>query len=136
MILTLNRKYFNENSTIGTLQIDGGVSMFTLEDKDRQLESGGTKIKGETCIPRGDYQVILDFSTRFQKVMPHVLNVSHFDGIRIHSGNTDKDTEGCILVGGNKATDAIGQSRVTFNQLMILLTNAINHGETVTLRVI
>ena len=81
MKLSLIRKVFTDKSTIGTLQIDGGVSMFTLEDVDRKLEAGGVKIPGQTAIPRGTYTVIIDFSNRFQRMMLHVLDVPQFDGI-------------------------------------------------------
>jgi hypothetical protein len=136
MKLKLTRKYFSDNSTIGVLQIDGGISMFTLEDFDRGLEKGGTKVKGATCIPRGSYKVVLDFSNRFQKIMPHILDVPQFEGVRIHPGNTDKDTEGCPLVGGNKGDDFVGNSRVTYDQLMILLNNANSHGEEISLEIV
>lgn len=129
MKLNLIRKIFTEKSTIGTLQIDGGVSMFTLEDMGRKLESGGVKIPKLTAIPRGTYKVTIDFSNRFQRDMLHILDVPQFEGIRIHSGNTDVDTEGCILVGGNKGTDVITSSRTTLNQLFLLVKDALTREE-------
>ena len=133
MKLSLIRKVFTDKSTIGTLQIDDGVSMFTLEDKNRTLESGGVKVPGATAIPRGSYKVTIDFSNRFQRDMLHVLDVPQFDGIRMHSGNTDVDTEGCILVGGNKGLDVISNSKVTLNQLFLLVQDAIAKDEEVTI---
>ena len=105
--------------------------MFTLEDAFREV-----KVKGKTCIQKGTYKVVLDMSQRFQRIMPHVLDVPNFEGIRIHSGNTDADTEGCILVGGNRGENRISESRVTFNQLMLILNNAISKGETITLEIV
>ena len=135
MKLSLIRKIFTDKSTIGTLQIDGGVSMFTLEDVDRKLESGGVKIPGKTAIPRGVYKVTIDLSQRFQRSMLHILNVPQFEGIRIHAGNVNADTEGCILVGGNKGIDVISNSKVTLNQLFILVQDAIVRGEEITIEV-
>ena len=91
------------------------------------------KIAGASAIPRGTYRVIIDLSQRFQRSMLHILDVPRFEGIRIHAGNTDVDTEGCILVGGNKGVDVILNSKVTLNQLFILVQNAIAKGEEVTI---
>ena len=94
MNILVHRFEFGDNYTIGKLFVDGIFYCYTLEDKVRDI-----KIPNETAIPCGTYQVIIDFSNRFQKDMPHILNVPNYEGIRIHSGNTDKDTDGCILVG-------------------------------------
>lgn len=116
MQLKLYRKIFTDDSTIGELFIDGVFFCYTLEDKVRPV-----KIKNITAIPNGTYDVIINFSNRFQKYMPLLLNVPNYEGIRIHSGNKSADTEGCILVGGTKTTDFIGNSRVTFSKLMTKL---------------
>lgn len=105
--------------------------MFTLEDVDRKLETGGVKMPGQTAIPRGIYKITIDFSNRFQRDMLHILDVPQFDGIRIHAGNTDVDTEGCILVGGNKGLGVISNSKVTLNQLFLLIKDALSREEEV-----
>jgi len=112
MILELKRKIFTDDSTIGELSIDGEFVCFTLEDKVRDV-----KIKAITAIPYGKYEVIINFSNRFQKYMPLLLNVPNYAGVRIHAGNTKHDTEGCILVGSSKSLNFIGGSRVTFASL-------------------
>ena len=112
MIITINRFEYGTNYTIGRLSIDGEFQCYTLEDKVRPA---GVKIDGKTAIPTGNYKVIRDMSNRFGRVMPHILNVMGFDGIRIHAGNTDVDTEGCILLGNTWAGgDFIGNSKVAF----------------------
>ena len=90
MELTLTRTDFTNDSTIGELSVNGKFECFTLEDKVRPV-----KIKGMTAIPAGAYEVVINFSERFQRPLPLLLNVPNFDGIRIHAGNTAKDTEGC-----------------------------------------
>ena len=111
MKLVLQRKVVSEVSTIGELSIDGKFECYTLEDVVRT----GPKVPGKTAIPAGDYKVIIDKSTRFKRDMPHVLDVPGFDGVRIHSGNTDADTEGCPLLGRTKGKDFVGESKLAFD---------------------
>lgn len=112
MILELKRKIFTDDSTIGELSIDGEFVCYTLEDKVRE-----TKIQNVTAIPYGKYEVIINFSNRFQKYMPLLLNVPNYAGVRIHPGNKSGDTEGCILVGSSKSLNFIGNSRTTYASL-------------------
>lgn len=112
MLITVKRLYKTENSTIGELLVDGLFECFTLEDKEREV-----KIKGETAIPKGTYKVIINESNRFKRELPLLLNVPNFEGVRIHSGNTNHDTEGCILVGQSRNKNYIGQSRKAFEKL-------------------
>lgn len=135
MKLELHRDTFTEHSTIGKLRVNGVEYCNTLEDYDRHLEVSGIKIPGKTCIPRGTYVVTLDVSRRFLRLMPHLLDVPHFDGVRIHSGNTDADTEGCILVGYTRGTDFIGDSRKAFDDLFSELDSAILAGETIEITI-
>jgi len=113
MNLTLYRKWFTDISTTGVLFIDGEFFCYTLEDKVRE-----GKVYGKTAIPYGEYDVVVTYSPRFQKNMPLLKNVPNFEGVRIHTGNTANDTEGCILVGKSKGYDFIGGSRNAFNELM------------------
>ena len=96
MDILVNRKTVKEDQTIGELDIDGVPVCFTLEDK---LRLDVVKVKNETAIPQGAYRVRMTWSNRFKKVMPELMNVPNFAGVRIHGGNTEADTEGCILVG-------------------------------------
>lgn len=135
MKLRVERGAPGASSTIGKLYVDGVFFAYTLEDVDRQLESGGKKIQGETAIPRGSYKVIIDFSNRFQKQMMHILNVPGFIGIRIHAGNTDKDTEGCILLGKVRSDNAVFNSREAVNALFDKVRAALSAGHEVNLEV-
>lgn len=111
--LELKRRWFTDHSTVGELRINGDFECFVLEDVVRDH-----KVAGQTAIPAGTYTVIIDKSTRFKRWMLHLLNVPGFAGIRVHSGNTAADTEGCLLVGATKALDAVFGSRVAYTALL------------------
>lgn len=128
MELQLKRSVKTDLSTIGKLSVKGKFLCLTLEDKDRDLvktmaanDIGKIKEYAKTAIPRGRYEIILNQSTRFKRELPLLLDVPGFAGIRIHSGNTAEDTEGCILVGNNQQANWIGESRKAFEVLMVLL---------------
>lgn len=121
MVITVKRLYKTENSTIGELLIDGVFECFTLEDKERPV-----KIKGETAIPKGTYRVIINESNRFKRLLPLLIDVPNFEGVRIHSGNSNHDTEGCILVGQTRNKNYIGQSRKAFDKLFKKMQTAKN----------
>ena len=104
MKLTLARRIFTTQSTIGELAVDGNFECFTLEDPVRPK-----KIRSVTAIPAGTYTVAITFSPRFGTELPLLLDVPEFEGIRIHPGNTATDTEGCLLVGKSRAIDTIGR---------------------------
>lgn len=95
MNLILVRSVYTETSTVGDLIHDHRLLCHTLEDAVRPA---GIKIPKRTAIPAGRYRVIVNLSARFNKLMPLLLAVPMFTGVRIHGGNTDVDTEGCVLV--------------------------------------
>lgn len=121
MKLKLQRTFKAETYTVGKLFIDGVYFCDTLEDKVRDV-----KIKGITAIPTGKYKVQITMSNRFKKLMPLLINVPNFEGVRIHSGNTSEDTEGCILVGKNSEPGKVTNSRNTFEKLMVELNEDKN----------
>ena len=93
------------------------------------------KLKGITAIPTGKYDVILTFSPRFKCVLPLLLNVKGFEGIRIHPGNSAEDTEGCLLVGENKEKGKVINSRATFEKLMSVLLGCEKKKEKITITI-
>lgn len=128
MEITLKRIARRPTYTIGRLYINGVYLCDTLEDYDR-IYFGGSKVAGKTAIPCGRYEVILNnYSPRFgaQKfykdvcngLLPLIANVPNFSGIRIHVGNSEADTDGCVLVGENKVVGRVVNSKATFKKLM------------------
>lgn len=124
MRITLIRIANRPTYCIGKLYIDGVYFCDTIEDTDRGLDDKMTeeeilkkKVKGETAIPTGIYHVYLTYSPKYKKQMPLIDGVKGYSGIRIHSGNTSKDTEGCLIVGKNKQVGKVLESRKAYNAL-------------------
>jgi hypothetical protein len=128
MQLTLNRFKYSDKSTIGRLMEGDEELCYTLEDVVRPK---GVKVPGDTAIPEGTYKVIKTFSPKFNREMPLLCDVPNYDGVRIHWGNTDADTEGCVLVGQTFSDDFIGHSRDAFGALWDKLDAAWSTGEMV-----
>jgi len=120
MDIILKRKSEINNSVIGELFIDNVFFCYTLEDKIRDV-----KIKHQTCIPEGKYEVVMNFSQRFKTVLPLLLNVPNFEGIRIHAGNTIEDTSGCILLGTSVSGSLLLHSKVAIAKFLPILKSAL-----------
>lgn len=128
----IQRSIFTEKSSIGYWSIDGIFQCFTLEDKDREplpwaqpQAVSNWKVAGTTAIPRGKYKLELTFSQRFQRVMPQIIAVPGFTGIRVHSGNRPEDTEGCVIVGQDlgEIPDQVLNSKPAFAKLFEIIKN-------------
>lgn len=61
--------------------------------------------------------------------MPELIDVPNFSGIRIHSGNTAKDTLGCILLGKNTKKGMVTESKITCNKVYPLIKDACSKGK-------
>lgn len=134
MRLELNRIAKKLLYTIGKLFVDGKYFCDTLEDRCRDLDRE-EKVMNETAIPAGVYEVIVNVSAKFKRKLPLLLDVPHFTGIRIHRGNTDKDTSGCILVGENKQLGRVINSTPYELRLTEMLERAMLSGEKITIEV-
>lgn len=132
--LTLTRRYKCSDYTIGRMQVGSVVTSDTLEDRDRGLTDTMSvaaiklrKIFGKTAIPTGTYRVKLTYSAKFASrpwakkygdLVPEILNVKGFGGVRIHPGNDQYDTDGCPLVGENKVKGKVINSVEKYCALM------------------
>jgi hypothetical protein len=134
--LVLQRETAGASATMGELSVEGKLECFTLEDVVRVDDpttppDEGKKVYGATAIPAGRYRVDITFSNRFGCEMPILLDVPGFTGVRIHPGNTDADTEGCILVGQAQHGESLHGSRVAYNALMPKIKSTLDAGEEV-----
>lgn len=125
MKLILRRIAKKPTYTIGRLFLmkDGKEEYLcdTLEDTVRVLEELSDKVPGRTAIPAGEYSLSLTYSNRFKRFLPLVEDVPFFAGIRIHAGNSDVDTEGCLLVGKNKNVGTVSKSVYTLECVILPL---------------
>lgn len=125
--MKLIRDVFTPIFTLGRLY-DGDTQVcWTCEDTVRgdgdPLTVTEWKIPTMTAIPYGAYALGLSFSNRFQKVLPQIYDVPGFAGIRMHGGNTSKDTEGCILLGLSRTSDGVKNCAPALEEVINRLGN-------------
>lgn len=132
MEITVKRKWFTAESTISELYVGTQLVCYCLEDVDRGLtqtmslsEIQDKKIYGKTAIPVGRYELAINYSNKFGRLLPLLLNVPGFEGIRIHSGNTQADSLGCLLPGLRRANNRVVDSRIAFNDLLLRINTAL-----------
>jgi hypothetical protein len=142
MELRVERLWPRENYTVGRLYVNNEFFSNTLEDKiiDKNkngiFDNGEKKVYGESAIPYGKYKVIYNWSPKFGRNLPRLLDVPHFEGILIHSGNTARDSVGCILVGKNTSKGMLSESRYTSDKLNEIIDAAQKRGEEITIEIV
>lgn len=135
MKLRVERLWKKPAYTVGRLFVDGKFFCNTLEDTVRDL-SNEKKVYGKTAIPYGEYKVVYNWSPKFGRNLPRLLNVPAFEGILIHPGNTADDSAGCILVGRNTGVGRLTESRYTSDKLNVLIEDAQRRGESITIEIV
>lgn len=135
-------------ATLGTLFDTTNAPAFlcyVLEDQANE-----PKIKGETRIPAGRYQIkfrdeggmIVRYKKRFDwhRGMLHLQDVPDFQFVYIHVGNKDDDTDGCLLVGDGQVSNVLERGSVTtsvaaYRRLYQKIAAALDAGEEVWITV-
>ncbi len=142
MKIEVRRRYLGSDYTIGSMYINGEYFCDTLEDKVRDLnkdgdlnDAGESKVYAETAIPYGEYEVVVNHSPKFKRMLPRLLNVPHFEGILIHRGNTAKDSAGCILVGENKVKGQLINSTLYEKKITSICHKAQLQNEKITIEI-
>lgn len=138
MTRTVNIRLIREPSyqatTLGVVFVDGRFFSFALEDEVRErpgVPVDAWKVAGNTAIPAGRYRVRLTHSPRFGRVLPELVDVPGFTGIRIHPGNTSEDTEGCLLLGVQRADARVLSSRAACAELERRIRAALDRDDEV-----
>lgn len=132
----LQRDVIAPGFTLGRLILEGKLYGYTGEDQDRKLEENpGAKIAKRTAIPRGIYRLTTSFSNRFQRVMPLIVAVPGFDGVRIHGGNDQYDTEGCPLLGKTRTAVGVMHCAEVNQALIDFIIAAEDQGDAVWIEV-
>lgn len=132
--LKTDRAWKKADYTIGRFFVNDTRFCESLEDPDRGLDQSmnildilAMKVPGVTAIPRGTYKVILSVSPRFKKkrwaqkyggLVPEIVGVKGYSGVRIHPSNYASELEGCIAVGENKVKGGIINSVKWYEELM------------------
>lgn len=141
MYIQVFRVRFYKTHTIGQLYVDGNLLCFTLEDVVREVAGQPVekwKIKHETAIPVGTYEVELVNSPKFGPDTPSLVNVPGYSEVRIHSGNTDYDTDGCLILGyklNDNGTIKFGTTRPAVNDLKEQIKKALSGHEKVYIEI-
>lgn len=142
MKLRLERLWPKKDYTVGRLYVDDRLFCNTLEDRIVDKNKNGVfdgdekKVYGESAIPYGTYKIIYNWSPKFGRNLPRLLNVPHFEGILIHPGNTAADSAGCILVGKNTEVGRLTNSRYISDELNKLIDEAQRKGELITIEIV
>lgn len=142
MKLRLERLWPKKDYTVGRLYVDDRLLCNTLEDRIVDKNKNGVfdgdekKVYGESAIPYGTYKIIYNWSPKFGRNLPRLLNVPHFEGILIHPGNTAADSAGCILVGKNTEVGRLTNSRYISDELNKLIDESQRKGEPITIEIV
>lgn len=124
MILNLLRTNQINEATIGQIFYQDKHVCYTLEDLPREV-----KIMHKTAIPAGTYDVIINYSNRFKRPMPRLLNVPGFEGILLHKGKNITSTSGCVLVGQSVQGDQLVNPIPAFEKIYNLITKGLKQGK-------
>lgn len=162
MKLRLERTALKSTYTIGHLYYvaESGSKVYicdVVEDKVRDVNKNGkfdppteVKIKGQTAIPYGTYNVTLHvrspkfsnftkypYAKKYNGYMPRLLNVPSFEGILIHCGSSANSSAGCLIVGYNKVVGRVVDSQKAFFYLMDkYLVPAKERGEKIEIEIV
>lgn len=129
--MRVQREPSDGGSTLGALYINDVFVCWTLEDVIREPGPAPRtslvqwvmtwKVPGRTAIPAGRYDVVMEWSPRFQMTLPELKGVPGFSETKFHAGNRHEDTEGCLLTGAGRTSNMVTDSRAALSQVLMRL---------------
>lgn len=127
MTVEIDREPSTESGTIGRLSVDGAFLCYSLEPaEDRKVYP---------AIPAGTYGIRMYPSPKFGRMVPLITGVQGRQFIEIHPGNTDKDTEGCVLLGTAHDGETVTNSRVAVEMFQSKIAFPLANHQSVTLTI-
>lgn len=132
MTIRVIREPSINGTTFGVVFVDDRFFSFSLEDQIRERSGQPVarwKVPGQTAIPSGRYRVVYTRSQRFGRLLPELLDVPGFSGVRLHSGNVASETDGCLLLGAQRDGVRLSESRKACEQFNLALQAAVTRGE-------
>lgn len=139
MQLDVNRNILKTpQRTIGSFSVNCSRLFYSCEDAVREVIGQPVaqwKIQNQTAIPAGTYKVIMSFSPHFNRILPELLDVLGYSGVRIHNGNTEADTDGCILIGLTYFNGGVQNSVAALNQFLPIIEAAWSRNEPIQITV-
>lgn len=129
MRIRIERKWPKADYIIGRLYIDGEYICNSLEPPWKNNER-------YTAIPPGIYEVIMNYSPKFKRVLPLLMNVPNRSSIRIHRGNKVQDTLGCLLCGENTKVGMVLNSTKYEEKICKLISEAKARREIVAIQIV
>ncbi len=136
MKFTVSGQIFTPNSVVSELSIDGKHECYILEPTWRGNDNAN-HVEFKTAISETAYKIIVDWSPRFNRMMPHIMALSDYQfgpimfnaaGVRLHWGNFPKDSEACLLCGTTEGADFVGHSVDEFTPLFNKIMQQLNTG--------
>ena len=143
-VIEVTRKWKKPTYTISKWNVDGKWFCDGIEDRDRGLSNHmseatikSLKVYGETAIPTGKYEIKMTYSPKFggkkayawcKGILPEIVGVKGFSGIRIHAGNTAKDSRGCPLPGRNNKVGWVSNSMNECKKIYPMIQQALKDG--------
>ena len=125
----VNRDWQDQNQSLGVCYVKDETGAFTF--KSESIERGWrNNERGVSCIPPGEYDLALEYSPRFRKMLWEIYGVPNRRECKFHAANYARQLNGCIALGQKrKDIDGDGYFDVTSSKDTMKLFHTALAGE-------